>query len=320
MLRDLDDEEAGKRPLDGRGEGGEEGLADGLAGGVGRVLGGGVLDAEGGAGEEVAGGAGRDRAPAAEVGGVGEGVDWEDGGVGEAGLLGDSHDLVDGAGPEPGFGGLPDGGAVLAAGRDRGEEVDDVLAADHGAELRPLGGDGLVGAGLAIGARDDAEGVGDAAGGAHGRALHAHGQGGDDGHDDVQGEQLDVDAGGVGALAGGEGEGLQEDGRGGRLGNDGRDVAGGGHEAVVGVVEGGVAGADGAARAGNALIGRGDLDAGVRFDGRLAVITDTDGRARARLCCDAESLEQRRQGRGDAGLRAHEHGQGEGFEAHGALR
>ena len=127
---------------------------------------------------------------------------------------------------EPGLGGGPDGGAVLATGFDRGEGVDDVLAADEGAEARPLGGDGLVGASLAVGAGDDAEGVGDAAGGAHGRTPHAHGEGGDDGHDDVQGDELNVDAGGGGTPPGGKRKRLQQDRRGRRLGGDGGDVAG----------------------------------------------------------------------------------------------
>ena len=177
VLRDLDDNESRQGSGDGRGEGGGERLAESFAVGVRFALDGGVLDAVRGARREIAVGAGCDGAAAMEVGRGGEGVEGENGGVGEAGLLGESHDFVDGAGAEPGGGCLPDGGSVLAARLDGGVGLDDVLAADHGAEARPLGGDGLVGADLAIGAGDNAEGVGDAAGWPHGGAHDTHGEG-----------------------------------------------------------------------------------------------------------------------------------------------
>ena len=324
VLRDLDDDEAAQRALDGRGEGVEERradrLADGVAGRVGRGIPRSVFDTEGGAREEVGPPPGSERLAAAEVGGVGEGAEGEDGGVGQARLLGETHHLVDGVAAEPGLGRLPDGGAVLATGFDGGPILDDVFATDEGAEAGPLAGDGLVGAHFAIGAGDDAEGVGDAAGWPHGRALHPHRESGNDGHDDVQRHLLDIDAGGRGALPGGEAEGLQEHSRSRRLGNNGRDVAGGGHEAAVRVVEGGVARADGAPRPGDGVLGRGDLHAGVTVSGQVAVVADADGEAAALLVGDAKRIEEAGQWSRDARLRPHGHGQGEGFERHGAIR
>ena len=132
---------------------------------------------------------------------------------------------------------------------------------------------------------------------------------------------FDIDAGGGGTLAGGKRKRLQEDRRGGRLGGDGGDVAGGGHEAAAGVVEGGVAGADGASGARDTVLARGEHDAGAGLRRRLAVVADADGEALAGGAGgDTERLEQARQGRPNARLRAHEHGQGEGVERHGALR
>ena len=158
-------------------------------------------------------------------------------------------------------------------------------------------------------------------GGPHGRTHHAHGEGGDDGHDDVQGDVLDIDAGGGGALASGEGERLQEDRRGSHLGGDRGDVARGRHEAAVRVVEGGVAGADGASCARDTVLACGEHHAGVRLCRRLPVVADADGEAFAPLPgADTERVEQSRQRRRHARLRAHQYGQGQGFERHGALR
>ena len=125
---------------------------------------------------------------------------------------------------------------------------------------------------------------------------------------------------GAGALPGGEGERLQERSRGGRLGDDGRDVPGGGHETTAGVVEGGVAGADRASRPGEAFIGSGDLHTGITVSRQVAVVADADSEAVALLVGDTERFEEIRQGSRDARLRPDEHGEGEGFERHRALR
>ena len=133
---------------------------------------------------------------------------------------------------------------------------------------------------------------------------------------------LDVDEGGAGAVPGDERERLQEHRRGGDLGGDGGDVALGGHEATAGVVEGGVAGADGAAGTVERFLGGGEAHAGVRLrSGCVAVVVNADREvAGGGFGGDAERVEQPRQRRRDARARTHEHGEGEGFEGHAALR
>ena len=115
-------------------------------------------------------------------------------------------------------------------------------------------------------------------------------------------------------------EGLQERRRSDRLGDDGRDVPGGGHETTAGVVKGGVACADRAPGPGETVLGSGDLHTGITVSRQVAVVADADSEAVALLVGDTERFEEIRQGSRDGRLRPDEHGEGEGFERHRALR
>ena len=122
---------------------------------------------------------------------------------------------------------------------------------------------------------------------------------------------------GAGRAPPSEGQRLQEGGAGRRLGDDRREVAGRGHEAVSGLREGRIAGADGPTRAVEAILAGGEADAG-GGDRGLAVVADADGQgARIRFIGgDAEGVQEAAQRRRDARLRPHKDGQGEGLEGH----